>query len=58
MLKHQMMVHMIHLLVYDINEKQHNDLADLRKIGIKETCEYTKRNDITSSWALSKPESS
>ena len=43
--------HMIHLLVYDINEKQHNDLADLRKIGIKETCEYTKRNDITSSWA-------
>ncbi len=43
--------HMIHLLVYDINEKQHNDLADLAKIGIKETCEYTKKNDITSSWA-------
>jgi len=43
--------HIIHILVYDINEKQHNDLADLAKIGIKETCEYTRKNDIIHSWA-------
>lgn len=43
--------HLIHILVYDINEKQHNDLADLSKIGIKETCEYTRKNDIIHSWA-------
>ena len=43
--------HIIHLLVYNINEKQHNDLSDLRNIGVKETCEYTRRNDIIHSWA-------
>jgi len=43
--------HIIHLLVYDINEKQHNDLTDLAKIGIKETCEYTRKNEIIHSWA-------
>ena len=43
--------HIIHLLVYDINEKQHNDLSDLRNIGVKETCEYTRKNDIVHSWA-------
>jgi predicted metal-dependent phosphoesterase TrpH len=43
--------HIIHLLVYDINEKQHNDLSDLRNIGVKETCEYTRKNDIIHSWA-------
>ncbi len=43
--------HIIHLLVYDINEKQHNDLSDLKNIGIKETCEYTRKNDIIHSWA-------
>ena len=43
--------HIIHILVYDINEKQHNDLSDLRNIGVKETCEYTRKNDIIHSWA-------
>ena len=43
--------HIIHLLVYDINEKQHNDLSDLRNVGVKETCEYTRKNDIAHSWA-------
>jgi len=43
--------HLIHMLVYDINEKQHNDLAGLAKSGIKETCEYTRKNDIIHSWA-------
>lgn len=43
--------HIIHLLVYNINEKQHNDLSDLRHIGVKETCEYTRKNDIIHSWA-------
>jgi len=43
--------HIVHLLVYDINEKQHNDLIDLAKIGIKETCKYTRKNDILHSWA-------
>lgn len=43
--------HIIHLLVYDINQKQHNDLSDLRNIGVKETCEYTRKNDIIHSWA-------
>ena len=43
--------HIIHLLVYNINEKQHNDLSDLRNIGVKETCEYTRKNDIIHSWA-------
>ncbi len=43
--------HIIHLLVYDINEKQHNDLSDLRNVGVKETCEYTRNNDIIHSWA-------
>ena len=43
--------HIIHLLVYDINEKQHNELSDLRKIGVKETCEYTRKNNIIHSWA-------
>ena len=43
--------HIIHLLVYNINEKQHNDLSDLRNIGVKETCEYTRKNGIIHSWA-------
>lgn len=43
--------HLVHLLVYDINEKQHEDLTDLKKIGLKETGKYLRKNGLTHSLA-------
>ncbi|MBM3199526.1 hypothetical protein FJZ53_01225 [Candidatus Woesearchaeota archaeon] len=43
--------HLVHLLVYDINEKQHEDLTDLKKIGLKDTCKYLRKNAIVHSLA-------
>lgn len=43
--------HLVHLLVYDINENQHNDLTDLKKIGLKETGRYLRQNGISHSLA-------
>lgn len=43
--------HLVHLLVYSINEKHHKDLTDLKKIGLKETGEYIRKNDIVHSLA-------
>ncbi len=43
--------HLAHLLVYDITEKQHEDLTDLKKIGLKETCKYLRKNGLAHSLA-------
>jgi len=43
--------HLVHLLVYDINEQQHNDLTDLKKIGLKETGKYLRKNGLAHSLA-------
>ncbi len=43
--------HLVHLLVYGINEQQHRDLTDLKRIGLKETGKYIRNNDLAHSLA-------
>ncbi len=43
--------HLVHLLVYDITEQQHTDLTDLKKIGLKDTCKYLRKNALAHSLA-------
>lgn len=38
--------HLVHIGVLGLDEKVHDDLADLKKIGIKETTDYLKEKDI------------
>ncbi|MBM3199521.1 hypothetical protein FJZ53_01200 [Candidatus Woesearchaeota archaeon] len=38
--------HLVHVGVLGLDEKIHNDLKDLKKIGIKETTAYLKERDI------------
>lgn len=38
--------HLVHIGVLGLDEKIHNDLKDLKKIGIKETTDYLKQKDV------------
>jgi len=38
--------HLAHVVVLGLDEKIHNDLKDLKKIGLKETTDYLKAKDI------------
>ena len=38
--------HLVHVGVLGLDEKIHNDLKDLKKIGLKETTDYLKAKDV------------
>lgn len=38
--------HLVHLVALGIDEYMHNDLKDLKKLGLKETTKYLKKKDI------------
>lgn len=38
--------HLVHIVALGLDEKIHNDLKDLKKIGLKETTDYLKAKDI------------
>jgi len=38
--------HLVHLVALDINEEIHDDLSDMKKLGLKQTTDYLKKRKI------------